>query len=75
MTSARRNVTIAVGVVVLVFGLLCLNYTKAVAWDHHTRQAERYHLPPPSQGILYLGAATIAAGAGAVGFGVGRRPA
>jgi hypothetical protein len=58
------------GALILLFGLGCLNYTKADAWDHHTRQAERYHLPPPSPAIHLAGIIATTIGAGLGGYGL-----
>lgn len=76
----RRSVRWLVGVaaaLVLVFGLLCLNYTKADGLAHHRQFAEQHGLPPPSETILLCGAIAIAAGAGLIGyvFGAGQRGA
>jgi hypothetical protein len=69
---SRRWLTIALGAPLLAFGLASLHYTKPDALDHHRQQAERYGFPAPSNGILYLGAAATAFGAGLVGFGLRR---
>ena len=60
------------GAALVVFGLLCLNYTKAGDWERHTQSAAKLGLPPPSEPILFGGAAAIALGAAAVGFVCGR---
>jgi hypothetical protein len=75
MRSARVWIAVA-GVLVLVFGLLCLNYTKADGLEHHQAAALRYGLPPPGRPILYGGVAAVVIGAGLVGYavGLGRRP-
>jgi hypothetical protein len=68
--------TAAVGVLLVVFGLGCLNYTKADGLEHHRAVAERHGLPPPGRPILYGGVAALILGAGSVGYaiGAGRRP-
>jgi hypothetical protein len=66
----RRWLVIGIGAPLLVFGLASLHYVIPHGLDHHRQQAERYGFPPPSDGILYLGAATTALGAGLVGFGL-----
>jgi hypothetical protein len=74
----RRWFVILVGVLVLVFGLLSLNYTEEAGWEHHTQSAAVHNLPPPSHGIYVLGVATTAVGSGLIGFGLARtcqRPA
>jgi hypothetical protein len=63
------------GFFVLVFGLLCLNYTKADGLERHREVARRHGLPEPGNGILYGGVLAVVAGAGTVGFAVGRRAA
>jgi hypothetical protein len=65
---------VAAGVFVLVFGLLCLNYTNADGWERHTLQAERFGLPPPSRSIHRLGMATTALGGVLTGLALARRP-
>jgi hypothetical protein len=59
--------------VVLLFGLGCLNYTRAETRDHHLEAAARLGLPPPGPGIHRMGMAATTLGAGIVGFAVGRR--
>jgi len=61
------------GLLVLVFGIACLNYTTAAGADHHRQWAEGKNLPEPSPTIFYLGVACTAAGAGSIGFSLGRR--
>jgi len=73
MQRTRRWLTIGGGAAVLLFGLLCLNYTKADGLEHHQQQALRYHLPPPNPGIFRIGVATTVAGAGLFGYGIGSR--
>jgi hypothetical protein len=59
--------------IVVVFGLLCLNYTKADGLEHHREAATRLRLPPPSERILFGGAAALAVGGALIGFAAGRR--
>jgi hypothetical protein len=61
------------GVVLLVFGLLCLNYTRGGGAQRHHEIAARYGLPAPSQGIQYGGLVAIVFGAGAMGYALGNR--
>lgn len=61
------------GLLVLVFGLGCLNYTTAAGAGHHTEWAEAHGLPAPSYEVFVAGAACTAAGAALAGFAVGRR--
>jgi hypothetical protein len=72
MCFRLRTLLIAVmGTAFLLFGLGCLNYTKAGGLQHHLEVAHRYGLPPPSELILLSGAAAIAIGAGMIGFSFG----
>jgi hypothetical protein len=63
---------IGLGALTVLFGLGCMNYTKADGWEHHQEAAARYNLPPPSTTILKGGIAALVAGAGLVGFALGR---
>ena len=71
----RFHITMAVGIFLVVFGLACLNYTKAEGREHHAEFAARYGLPRPSQPIQYGGLAAMVLGAGMVGYGIGNRRA
>lgn len=62
------------GVLLVLFGLGCLNYTKASQIERHREVARRHNLPPPGEPILFGGAAALALGGGLLGFAV-RRPA
>jgi hypothetical protein len=73
MPPKYRWIKIAVGALILLFGLLCLNYTKHSGWEHHSEQALRFNLPPPSTAIFNLGVISTVAAAGLVGFGIGSR--
>ena len=73
MNPLRRWLAIGGGAVVLLFGLGCINYTKAHGLEHHRQQALRYSLPPPSPAIFRIGVTATVAGAGILGFGVGSR--
>jgi hypothetical protein len=61
------------GLVVLVFGFFCLNYTKGDGIEHHREVARERGLPQPGPAIFYLGVAAMALGAAAVGGAVARR--
>jgi hypothetical protein len=71
--KAPRWLTILAGTIVLLFGLGCLNYTKAHALEHHQQQALRHNLPQPSPMVFRIGVATTAIGAGLLGFGIGAK--
>ena len=61
-----------VGFLLLVFGLLCLNYTKAENVVRHTASAARLGIWPPSPTILWTGVACLALGSGLIGSVIGR---
>lgn len=62
------------GMVVLVFGLGCLNYTKAgPSLARHTQVARERGWPEPQAAIFYTGAAAAVVGSAAVGYCWGRR--
>jgi hypothetical protein len=60
------------GALLLLFGLGCLNYTKANGLEHHREVAQRYNLPLPGPAIFYGGVAAAVLGAGLLGFALGR---
>ena len=57
----------------LVFGLLCLNYTKIGNTEHHSQFAQEHNLPVPSRGIVHLGMFFAPVGGVLIGFTLGRR--
>jgi hypothetical protein len=69
----RTLLLVLTGAVLILFGLVCLNYTKAHGLQHHTEVAERYGLPRPSERILLAGAASLLIGAGAMGYAIGSK--
>jgi hypothetical protein len=75
MKRTTRWLLSLAGVVLLVFGLACLNYTKADGLEHHQEVARLHGLPPPGPPILYGGVAAVVVGAGLVGLvlGTGKR--
>jgi hypothetical protein len=75
MKQKHRWLVGGVGVFTLVFGLLCLNYTKMGNTEHHAQVAQQRGWPPPSRGIANLGMLLAPLGAGLVGFAIGRRQA
>ena len=68
-----RWLTIAAGIVVLVFGLLCLNYTKASGLERHRAFAQKYQLPEPGNAILFGGIVTVSFGSALIGYALGSR--
>ena len=60
------------GLAVALFGLLCLNYTKAPN-DRHVSFARRTGLPEPGAAIFYTGALATVTGSGFVGYSLGAR--
>ena len=72
MRASIRILLIVCGLAVLVFGYFCLNYTRAGNIEQHTAFAIRHGLPQPSRTIFYGGVLAVAAGAGAIGFAIGR---
>jgi hypothetical protein len=69
----RRWVFGIVGLAGLLFGLGCLNYTNAWGLEHHQEVARQHNWPAPSYPLFVCGAASTAAGAGLLGFAVGRK--
>ena len=77
MNRTTRWLLAATGSFILLFGLLCLNYTKADGLQHHQEVALRHGLPPPSKPILYGGVGAVVLGSGTIGYllGAGKRSA
>jgi hypothetical protein len=73
MTRRARWLVGAAGLLVMIFGWGCLNYTNAWGLEHHQGVAREHGLPEPSRGIHLGGMATTAAGAALLGFALGRR--
>jgi uncharacterized membrane protein HdeD (DUF308 family) len=71
MKRSRRWLFSIIGAILIVFGLLCLNYTKPHALTHHREFARRHNLPQPASSILWLGAVSIASGSAMVGYAFG----
>lgn len=68
----RKFISIA-GILLLLFGLACLNYTKASALDRHRAFAREHQLPEPGNGILLGGVVAVSFGSALVGYAVGSR--
>jgi len=73
MKQRHRWLVGGAGALTLVFGLLCLNYTKMGNTEHHAQVAQQRGWPPPSRGIVNLGMLLAPLGAGLAGFAIGRR--
>jgi hypothetical protein len=71
MKRKTRWLVGVIGGLLLVFGLACLNYTKADALEHHRAAARRHNLPPPSPPIFYGGVLSAVVGATGIGFTIG----
>jgi len=74
MNKGTRKLVGLAGVLMLLFGLGCLNYTKMGSAERHRQIAQRRGWPEPSRGIVYLGMLFASLGGGIVGFAIGRRP-
>jgi len=71
MTPRHCILMFSSGAFLLLFGLLCLNYTTADGLEHHRAFALQHGLPPPSQAILFTGAFSLILGAGLIGYAIG----
>jgi hypothetical protein len=56
------------GIVVLIFGVLCLNYTNAWGLEHHTAVARERGWPEPSRDIYNIGIGGCVVGGAMVGL-------
>jgi hypothetical protein len=73
MNNGTRGIVGIAGALLLLFGVLCLNYTKMGSAERHREVARRHGWPEPSRGIAYLGMWLAPFGGGLVGFAIGRR--
>lgn len=46
-----------IGLLIMLFGLACLNYTNGFGFEHHAEWARARGLPEPAYGLYVLGAA------------------
>lgn len=67
--AARRWGPVLIGLVLLAFGIACLNYTKPGTVEHHRAWADEHARPAPGDGILWGGAGAAVVGAFGLGFG------
>jgi len=68
-----RKLIISAGLVLLIFGLACLNYTRADGWEHHQAFAREHHIPEPDNNILLGGVISVILGAALIGYSLGSR--
>jgi hypothetical protein len=68
-----RKLRSVAGFVLLLFGLACLNYTRADGWEHHVAFARAHHVPEPSNSILLAGVVAVGLGSATIGFALGSR--
>lgn len=73
MMRSMRRALFLVGLVALVLGVACLNYTVHGKADEHREWASEHGLPAPSHELFYVGLVCTAGGAAFVGFAAGRR--
>jgi hypothetical protein len=62
----------AAGMLMLLFGVACQNYTKPDSIARHRQFAQGRDMPAPSNRIVYLGMLFAPLGGGLVGYAVGR---
>jgi hypothetical protein len=68
----QKFVVIA-GIALVVFGLLCLNYTKASGLERHRAFAQKHQLPEPGNAILFGGIVSVSFGSALIGYALGSR--
>jgi hypothetical protein len=68
MNRSPHWMTTAAGICLLLFGLACLNFTKASALERHREFSRRHNLPQPGNSMMWGGAAAIALGSALVGY-------
>lgn len=72
MNPIRRWLVAILAVVLLFFGLACLNYTKVAGLEYRRAFAERHGLLPPGRAVYYGGLACVVCGSGLLGFLLGQ---
>jgi hypothetical protein len=72
MNRAPHRLAFGLGLMMIVFGFLCLNFTKGFDLDHHIEWATEHGLPAPSYAIFLVGAVLEALGGVVVGYSLGR---
>jgi hypothetical protein len=71
--SSRSSLGWIVGLLLAVFGLLCLNYTNGFGIEHHAEWAAEHGAPAPAYPIFVAGAVLVGLGTGVIGWVIGRR--
>lgn len=74
MSTRIRRLLAFAGAVLLLFGVLCLNYTKMGSIERHMQVARERGWPEPNRGIVYLGMLCAPLGGIVLGFALGRKP-
>ncbi len=69
----KRLVPVVIGVLLLAFGLACLNYTKPATLQHHQEWATQNARLAPSNTVFWSGVGSAALGAFVLGWAIGRR--
>jgi hypothetical protein len=67
-----QRLFLAAGILLVLFGTRCLNYTKPSALEHHMAFAQSKGLPQPSNAVMFAGGLAMAAGGAMLGYGLGR---
>ena len=66
--TTLRWVFIAIGMLLLVFGFFCTNFTKPDAVQYHQEWAAENDMPGPTNVVSWAGFNAAAAGAFLIGF-------
>ncbi len=69
----KRLAPVVIGVLILAFGLACLNYTKPATLLHHQEWATQNARPEPNDMVFWTGVGSVAVGASVLGCCLGRR--
>ena len=68
-----RGTKLVLGLLLLVVGFFCLNYTKAFGVEHHVEWAKQKGMPAPSYEIFLAGVGALGLGGMVFGNGLARR--
>jgi cytochrome c biogenesis protein CcdA len=66
--TLTRWILIALGVLLLAFGLACTNFTKPDALQYHQQWAEENDMPGPTSAVSWAGFNAAAVGAFLIGL-------